>query len=136
MDRAELLTPFASAAAKVRIGNDVWIGEAVRIKEGVSIGNGAIIAADALVIRNVAPFTVVGGVPARVIRTRFDPAIARVFSQLECWQYAVSDLVSLQPDQPVLFAADLEAAVAKGHLEPLAEDRFVFRDFLGTHAVR
>ena len=136
MDRAELLTPFVSGAAKVRIGNDVWIGEAVRIKEGVSIGNGAIIAADALVTRDVAPFTVVGGVPARLIRPRFNPAIATVFSQLEWWRYAVSDLVPLQPDQPVRFAADLEAAVAKGKLEPLAEVRFVLRDFLRTHAVQ
>lgn len=58
------------------IGNDVWIGQNALIKGGVVIGHGAIIGAGAVVTRNVEPYTVVGGVPARVIKKRFsDPEI-------------------------------------------------------------
>ena len=54
------------------IGNDVWIGYEAVVMAGVHIGNGAIIAAHAVVTKNVPPYTIVGGVPARPIRKRFD----------------------------------------------------------------
>ena len=54
------------------IGNDVWIGYEAVIMAGVRIGDGAVIAARAVVTRDVPPYTIVGGVPARVIRRRFD----------------------------------------------------------------
>lgn len=53
------------------IGRDVWIGAGATVIRGLSIGDGAIIAAGAVVTRDVAPFTVVGGVPAKPIRARF-----------------------------------------------------------------
>jgi acetyltransferase-like isoleucine patch superfamily enzyme len=132
MEQSDLMVPFDAPSAKVRIGNDVWIGETVRIREGVSIGDGAIIAVDALVTQDVAPFSVVGGVPARVIRHRFDPHLSSAFLQLEWWRYAVSDLIPHQPDQPARFAVALERAVASGQLQPMAEDRFLLRDLLRT----
>lgn len=55
------------------IGNDVWIGSHVKILNGVRIGDGAIVAAAALVTRDVPPYSIVGGVPAKVIRMRFTP---------------------------------------------------------------
>ncbi|MDP2295568.1 MAG: acyltransferase [Pseudolabrys sp.] len=58
-------------AAPVKIGDDVWIGVNAVILPGVTIGNGAIVAAGAVVTEDVAPFTMVGGVPARVLR-KFD----------------------------------------------------------------
>lgn len=55
----------------VVIGNDVWIGQGCKLLNGVSIGDGAIIAAGAVVTKDVEPYTIVGGIPARVIKRRF-----------------------------------------------------------------
>jgi acetyltransferase-like isoleucine patch superfamily enzyme len=57
-------------AAPIRIGDDVWIARGVVILKGVSVGDGAIVAANSVVTRDVPPMTVVGGVPARVIKAR------------------------------------------------------------------
>lgn len=56
---------------KIQIGNDVWIGARVTLLGGVKIGDGAIVAAGAVVTKNVEPYTIVGGVPAKLIRKRF-----------------------------------------------------------------
>lgn len=56
--------------APIRIGDDVWIGHGATILKGVTIGEGAIVAAAAVVLRDVAPYAIVGGVPARVIGNR------------------------------------------------------------------
>jgi acetyltransferase-like isoleucine patch superfamily enzyme len=68
----------------ILIGNDVWIGMNATIMGGVTVGNGAIIAAHSVVTKDVPPYAIVGGVPAKVIRYRFDDLL---ISKLEsiCW---------------------------------------------------
>ena len=73
--------------ARVVIGNDVWIGHAVIVLPGVSVGDGAVLAAGAVVTKDVAPYTIVGGVPARQIRERFDRAIAAQLSRIAWWNW-------------------------------------------------
>jgi phosphonate metabolism protein (transferase hexapeptide repeat family) len=72
---------------KVIVGNDCWIGHAAIILPGVSVGDGAVIAAGAVVSRNVAPYTVVGGVPARLIRKRFPEAVAERLQRIAWWNW-------------------------------------------------
>ena len=69
----------------VTIGNDVWIGKGVKIKNGVKIGDGAIIAAYAVVVKDVPPYAIVGGVPAKIIRYRFEQNEIDWLLELKWW---------------------------------------------------
>lgn len=69
------------------IGNDVWIGYEAVIMQGVTIGDGAIIGARAVVTKDVPPYTIVGGVPAKVIRARFDEKTIAELMQLKWWNW-------------------------------------------------
>jgi acetyltransferase-like isoleucine patch superfamily enzyme len=70
---------------EVKIGNDVWIGEDVMIPGGVTIGDGAVIASRAVVTKDVAPYSVVGGVPARHIKYRFDDEKIKALKEIRWW---------------------------------------------------
>lgn len=72
---------------KTIIGNDVWIGSGVKIKTGLTIGDGAVIGAGSVVTKNVAPYSIVGGVPAKVIRMRFPPKIIARLKKISWWKY-------------------------------------------------
>ena len=74
------------------IGNDVWIGYEAVIMAGVHIGNGAIIAARAVVTKDVPPYTIVGGVPARPIRKRFDKETIRQLETLKWWEWSAEKI--------------------------------------------
>lgn len=69
------------------IGNDVWIGYDAVIMAGVTIGDGAIIGARAVVTKDVAPYSIVGGVPAREIRKRFAPEVIARLRELQWWNW-------------------------------------------------
>ena len=74
------------------IGNDVWIGYEAVIMAGVHIGNGAIIAARAVVTKDVPPYTIVGGVPARPIKKRFDEETIRKLETLQWWDWSTEKI--------------------------------------------
>jgi virginiamycin A acetyltransferase len=69
------------------IGNDVWIGMNAVILRGVSIGDGAVIAASSVVTRDVEPYTIVGGAPARMLKRRFPPEIAEALLRSRWWDW-------------------------------------------------
>ena len=77
---------FAAANQKETIiGNDVWIAVNAWIKKGVTIGDGAVIGAGAIVTKDVPPYAIVGGVPAKIIRYRFDPETIKDLLELKWW---------------------------------------------------
>ena len=89
------------------IGNDVWIGYEAVVLAGVTIGDGAIVAARAVVTKDVPPYTIVGGVPARPIRRRFSDSEIDQLLELKWWDW---------PDEKI--AANLNA-IQSGDLEGL-----------------
>ncbi|MGE5362681.1 MAG: CatB-related O-acetyltransferase [Bacteroidota bacterium] len=70
------------------VGNDVWIGFECLIMPGVTIGDGAIIASRSVVTRDVPPYTIVGGAPARTIRKRFNDEIVEILMTLKWWDWS------------------------------------------------
>ena len=91
------------------IGHDVWIGDRVIIVSGCrQIGNGAVVAAGAVVSCDVDPYCVVGGVPARIIKRRFDDDTVRLIEELRWWSMPVERLA--------MFASDLTKPLDKSTL--------------------
>lgn len=82
----------------VTIGHDVWIGHGAIILPGRSIGTGAVVAGGAVVTKDVAPYTIVGGNPARPIRRRFPEAIADRLVALAWWDWEHARLQAALPD--------------------------------------
>jgi acetyltransferase-like isoleucine patch superfamily enzyme len=81
---------------KIVIGNDVWIGHGVIIVGNVIVGNGAILAAGTVVTKDVLPYSIVGGVPARVIRKRFSDAIITEIEALNWWDKSEKELAVIK----------------------------------------
>lgn len=78
---------------KTKIGNDVWIANRAIILQGVTIGDGAVIGAGAVVTKNVSPYAVVGGNPAKVIRYRFEDDIIQGLLSMKWWEWDESKLI-------------------------------------------
>lgn len=98
----------------VVIGNDVWIGARVTILRGVTIGDGAIVAGGSVVTKDVAPYAIVGGVPAGPIKKRFDDdTIARLLA-LRWWDYAPNDLNGVPFDDIGAAIDEIDRRVGSG----------------------
>lgn len=88
------------------IGNDVWIGSEAMLMPGVAVGHGAVIGSRALVTRNVEPYAIVGGSPAREIRKRFPDDQVAMLLEMAWWDWPIE---RLRDAMPLLCAGDIAA---------------------------
>ena len=96
------------------IGNDVWIGANVVVLRGVTIGDGAIIAANAVVTKDVPPYSIAGGIPAKVIRPRVADDLRDELQALQWWRFSPNQLSGIPYDDPVEAARQLRPKVDAG----------------------
>jgi acetyltransferase-like isoleucine patch superfamily enzyme len=83
---------FDDKLKKVIIGHDVWIGSDCFIKPGVIIGNGAVVASGSVVVKDVPPYAVVGGVPAKIIKYRHNEELRNMLQLSEWWDWSIDKL--------------------------------------------
>lgn len=98
---------------RTRIGNDVWIGYRAIIMQGVTIGDGAVVGAGSVVTRDVPPYAIVGGSPARLIRYRFDQPLREALLESRWWDRsdAVLDRCAKHIRDPARFLEHLKQCV-------------------------
>ena len=99
------------------IGNDVYIGKNVFIGRGVKIGDGAVIGAHAVVVKDVLPYSIVAGVPARFIKFRFPLSVISELLDLKWWNYGPNILAELDVFNPNSFIPELKARIQSGLYE-------------------
>lgn len=88
---------YHASRGDVVIGHDVWLGSGCMILSGVTVGHGAVVAARAVVTRDVPPYAVVAGSPARVVRHRFPPDVAEALVALAWWDLPKAEVSRLVP---------------------------------------
>ena len=86
------------------IGSDVWLGSNVLVKGGVSIGHGSVVGAGSVVVSDLEPYGIYGGVPARLIRNRFDENIKKRLLDLRWWE---KPLIEIENNSPLFHDIDL-----------------------------
>ena len=96
LDKANVASAWDNKGDIV-IGNDVWIGYEAVIMAGVHIGDGAIVGTRAVVTKDVPPYTIVGGIPAKEIRKRFSPDIIEQMQALKWWDWSVDKIREFLP---------------------------------------
>lgn len=84
----------------VEIGNDVWIGEAVFINDGLKIGTGAVIGAHSVVTKDVPPYAIVAGAPAKILRYRFDEETIQRLLESKWWEWSDEKLAKADFSSP------------------------------------
>ena len=99
------------------MGHDVWIGAGVKFRGGVTVGTGAIVAAGSVVTKDVPPYAIVGGVPAKLIRWRFPEAERERLLASEWWRYNVTGL-NLDFCNPMHALDQLGELIGNGSLQP------------------
>lgn len=104
------ITGHPKSKGNVNIGNDVWIGEGVIIMGGITIGDGAIIAAGSVVTKNVMPYQIVGGCPAKHIKMRLDASQIAALQRIQWWNWTEEKITEAGE---LLMQSDIDKFISK-----------------------
>lgn len=114
----------------VHLGNDVWIGARACVLDGVTVGDGAIVAAGAVVTKDVPPYAIVGGVPAKIIKYRFSSEVIKRLLRLKWWEYDLMALKTPVAWNDVLSALETLERLQRQGLLKRFEPRRIDSEFL------
>lgn len=101
---------------KTLIGHDCWIGKNAILMAGIKLGTGCVIGAGAVVTRDVPPYAIVGGIPAKIIKYRFDPTLQKALLDSLWWQADPEMLMKLPMEDPEQFL--------KRYIRPVSEHNY------------
>jgi virginiamycin A acetyltransferase len=104
------------------IGNDVWIGQNVLLRGGIKIGDGAIVGAGSVVTKDIPPYAIVVGNPARILKYRFSDTIIERLRRSCWWDYSFVNFTAFDIRDPTTFLANFENAVSKGLIAKFDSD--------------
>ena len=124
--------PFPQKKPGVDVGHDVWIGSGVSINRGIKIGDGAVVAANSVVTKDVAPYSIVGGNPAKHIKFRFEQEICEGLQRIRWWEFELSDLHELPLSDPYKFIEQFEKN--KNNIRPYKPLKSKFWDLIKQHS--
>ncbi|WP_224972674.1 CatB-related O-acetyltransferase [Acinetobacter oleivorans] len=105
------------------IGHDVWIGARALLKPTITIGNGAVIAANSVVTKDVPPYAIVGGNPAKIIKFRFDEDTIDRLLESKWWEYGFSDIQNLEIDNIQYFLNEFD--FQKNNIEKMKLEKLI-----------
>ncbi len=108
------IEPTQTAFNNARFGNDVWIGEGVTLANNIQIGDGAIVAANSHVVKDVPPYAIVGGNPAKIIKYRFPEKVIERLLRIQWWHYSFVNFENKSFLEPTIALDILEDKIAKG----------------------
>lgn len=132
---ARRIVPYTGSCPVTTLGPDVWIGQGAFVKAGVTVSAGAVIGARATVLKDVPPYAIVVGTPARVIRLRFPEALVERMLAVQWWRYAIYDLFAAPMDHPEAVLDHIEDRVAAGTLRAYEGPRLSPADLADPEAV-
>ncbi len=114
-----ILKPFITKPKNITIGNDVVL------KGGISIGDGAVVAANAVVTKNVPPYAIVAGVPAKIIKYRFESDVIEQLLKIKWWNYNYTDLPDNRKcDDIINFVTEMSKLISHGTIKEKAYKKF------------
>ncbi|MEY0290765.1 CatB-related O-acetyltransferase [Providencia rettgeri] len=119
------IKPYNTNIGSPIIGNDVWIADGVVIKGNIRIGDGAVIAANSVVTKDVPPYAIVAGVPAKVIKYRFTESVITELLKLKWWDYKFTDLPNNQNCEDINYFIDnLSLSIEREDIKPVIYKKF------------
>ncbi len=113
---ARQFTGHPATKGDVIIGNDVWIGTGAIVLSGIELGDGAVVGAHSVVTKDVEPYSIVAGNPARLIRYRFDEKTIAALEEISWWNWPIENIKEAWPQ---MLSADIDGFIAShGNIDP------------------